>query len=198
MAAAHASTLPRMLLRHRRRLLFVAAGLIIVLGGGAALAWWAVNRSVPDIHNGATLPFTPSTTTSVPTTQEPTSNGKPKKNFGPPWPIYGRVPARTRDASDLTSVKPPFGGVWDMKQRALLEFPPSYANGVLYLGRDDGWVLAINLYTRKVLWKHRFPPVPDQPALWQNLVIFGTFDQPGSVVAVNKDTGKVRWRRRLT
>src|SRR5439155_5214226 len=123
---------------------------------------------------------------------------KPKKNFGPPWPIYGRVETRTRDASDLTSVKPPFGGVWDMKQHALLEFPPSYANGVLYLGRDDGWVLAINLYTRKVLWRHRFPPVPDQPALWHNLVIFGTFDQPGSVVAVNKDTGKVRWRRRLT
>ena len=29
-----------------------------------------------------------------------------------------------------------------MAQHAILEFPPSYANGSLYLGRDDGWVIA--------------------------------------------------------
>jgi outer membrane protein assembly factor BamB len=177
-------------------MLGIAAGLVVLLVGGVAIAYWAVHRTVGDVHNGATLPFTPSS--SAPSSEPVTSDTKKRDPYGPSWPFYGRVEQRTRDASDLTSIKPPFRTVWKMKQGALLEFPPSYHRGMLYLGRDDGWVLAINAKTGKVKWKRRFGPVPNQPAYWKNRVIFGTFDKPGWVYGLDARNGQIRWKTRLT
>ena len=70
--------------------------------------------------------------------------------------------------------------------------------GVLYLGRDDGWLVASNVFTGKVLWQRRFGSIPDQPAIWEGKLYFGTFDRPGSVYAVDAKTGHVIWRRQLT
>jgi outer membrane protein assembly factor BamB len=180
----------------RRRLIVASAAAVVVLAlVTGAVAWRTLHSSVADIHNGASLPFSaPSTTTPEPVTEA----SQETQSFGPPWPVYGRVPARTRDASDLRTIKPPYGQVWKRNLRGLLEFPPSYSNGVLYLGLDAGAVLAMNVRTGKVLWRKRFAPVPDQPAIWRDLVIFGTFDKPGSVTALDAKTGRLRWRTRLT
>ena len=76
--------------------------------------------------------------------------------------------------------------------------PAVVQRGVLYLGRDDGWLVAIQRVHGKVLWQRRFGPIPDQPAIWQGKLNFGTFDKPGSVYAVDAKTGHVIWRTRLT
>jgi outer membrane protein assembly factor BamB len=181
--------------RRRRFLIIGAAACVLLVVAGAGVAWWIVHEPVGDVHAGATLPFTASDPT-LPSTDLPET---PKDDrFGPAWPLYGRVDSRTRNASELTAVKPPFHPIWKVDQHALIEFPPSYSHGVLYLGRDDGWLLAYNVFNGKVLWKHRFGSIPDQPAIWEGKLYFGTFDKPGSVYAVDAKTGHVIWRRQLT
>jgi outer membrane protein assembly factor BamB len=181
--------------RRRRLLIIGAAACALLVVAGAGVAWWIVHEPVGDVHAGATLPFTPSEPT-LPSTDEP---AEPKKDrFGPAWPLYGRVDSRTRNATELNAVKPPYRVAWKVDQHALIEFPPSYNRGVLYLGRDDGWLVASNVFTGKVLWKHRFGSIPDQPAIWEGKLYFGTFDKPGSVYAVDAKTGHVIWRRQLT
>jgi outer membrane protein assembly factor BamB len=185
--------------RRHRILLAVVAGLVVLLAAGAGIAWWAVHRTVGDVHNGASLPFTLSS--SAPSSTDPSEPGSTTKaadRFGPDWPLYGRVEQRTRDASDMTRIKPPFRTVWKMDQHALIEFPPSYHRGVLFLGRDDGWVLALDVKTGDVKWKRRFGPVPNQPAYWNKKVIFGTFDKPGWVYGLDARNGQVRWKTRLS
>src|SRR3954452_7840708 len=184
--------------RRRRILLGVAVGLVLLVAAGAGVAWWAVHRTVADVHNGASLPFTPSSSTPLTTTPTSSTGGTQGPNWGPDWPFYGRNEARTRDATDITTVKPPYAVAWKLEQGALIEFPPSYHRGVLYLGRDDGWVLAIGVKKGRVLWQHRFGPVPNQPAYWQGLVFFGTFDKPGSVYALKATNGHVVWRAKLS
>lgn len=181
----------------RRRRLVIIGGAVcaLLLVAGAGLAWWVVHRPVGDVHDGASLPFT-SAETMLPSTDEPVTPAKDR--FGPAWPLYGRVPERTRNASDQTALKPPFRLAWKVDQHSLIEFPPSYNRGVLYLGRDDGWLLAYDVFTGKMLWKDRFGPIPNQPAIWQGKLYFGTFDKPGSVYAVDAKTGHVIWRRQLS
>ena len=181
--------------RRRRLLIIGAAACALLVVAGAGVAWWIVHEPVGDVHAGATLPFTASDPT-LPSTDQP---AEPRKDrFGPAWPLYGRVDSRTRNATDLNAVKPPYRVAWKVNQHALIEFPPSYNRGVLYLGRDDGWLVASNVFTGKVLWKRRFGSIPDQPAIWEGKLYFGTFDQPGSVYAVDAKTGHVIWRRQLT
>ena len=172
--------------RRRRLLIIGAAACALLVVAGAGVAWWIVHEPVGDVHAGATLPFTASDPT-LPSTDQPAT---PKKDrFGPSWPLYGRVDSRTRNATELNAVKPPYRVAWKVNQHALIEFPPSYNRGVLYLGRDDGWLVASNVFTGKVLWKRRFGSIPDQPAIWEGKLYFGTFDRPGSVYAVDAKTG---------
>ncbi len=177
----------------RRRWLIAGGACLLLLAGGLGLAWHVAHESVADVHNGASLPFISSQTSTTPATTTP-----PPPKYGPDWPLYGRVEQRTRDASGLTGVRPPFHVVWKVNQHALIEFPPSYHRGVLYLGRDDGWLVASDVFTGHEIWRQRFAPIPDQPAFWQGKLYFGTFDKPGSVYAVDAKTGHVIWRTRLT
>src|SRR5262249_29139811 len=104
----------------RRRKKLVLAGAVVALllvGGGAAAAYLIVTRPAADVHNGAQSPFT---STPEPTTSTPTRKTV-KVDYGPPWPMYGRNPAHNRDASELTSIKPPYRVSWVRPGRGTLE-----------------------------------------------------------------------------
>src|SRR4029077_16795649 len=89
-------------------------------------------------HNGPSEPFTSAAepTSSAP----PTSGGKKQPDYGAPWPMYGRNAAHTRPPPDRTEVTPPYTRVWKKPGHGVLESPPSYGDGVLYLAADSGWV----------------------------------------------------------
>jgi outer membrane protein assembly factor BamB len=189
----------------RGRRLWIAIGVVCVVlaGAGAALAYYIVTKPVADIHN-TDAPFTSSAepTTTTPPTSSTTStrskDGKKKHavSWGVPWPTYGFNAQRTRDAAELTSIHPPYATDWKVAQHAILEFPPSYANGSLYLGRDDGWVLAYRLKDGHVRWKRRFTQVIDQPAYAGGRIYFGTWDHNGGgrIIALAASNGKTIWQ----
>ncbi len=63
----------------------------------------------------------------------------------------GRAPATCR----RRGIKPPFRSLWHYTERPLLEFPPVYANGVLYAVNNNGTAFALDSETGKVLWERQ-------------------------------------------
>jgi outer membrane protein assembly factor BamB len=181
----------------RRRTIVIVAvlGVLVLLGGGGALAWWVANRPADDIRN-ADAPFV-SEDEPAPSIAEPAEpsgkKGRRTRRVGLPWPVYGRTPERTRDARDLTGVAPPYRLVWKHDRSEFLEFPPSYADGVLYLGTNSGNVVAYNVFTGRVLWRKRFDGVRNEPAVAGRRIFFTGWD--GHVTALHRGTGAVAWRR---
>jgi outer membrane protein assembly factor BamB len=167
----------------------------VLVAGGAGAAWWVVHQRTGDIHRGADLPFTPST--SEPTTS--TSGGHRKhhgRDPGPAWPVYGRTLTRTRDASDITDVAPPYRNEWK-DGTGFLEYPPSYRDGVLYLASNNGFVSARTVNRGKVLWSfHIRDGVTGEPAVAGNRVFVGGRDDV--VYAFGARTGHVVWTRRVS
>ena len=189
-----AGTIKRM--RGRRLWIVIGVVCLVLAGSGAALAYWIVKRPVADIHHND-APFTPSTEPTTTTPPPPTSStGTHVVSWGIPWPMYGFNAQRTRDAAELTSIRPPYATDWKVAQHALLEFPPSYAKGSLYLGRDDGWVIAYRLKDGHVRWKRRFTEVLNEPAYDRGRIYFGTWDKGGGgrIIALNAANGKMIWQ----
>jgi len=176
----------------RPRWIWVSVLAAVVLVAGAGAAWWAVHRQTPDVHRGADLPFT-LTSTAPPTTS---TGGSPKHaKWGPPWPVYGRTLARTRDASDLVGVVPPYHQAW-AKSSGFLEYPPSYARGVLYATTNTGTVWARDAFTGKLLWRRDIgSEIRAEPTVAGKRVYFGAYD--GNVYALRAGTGTSVWTRHL-
>ncbi len=165
----------------------------VLVAGGAGAAWWVVHQRTGDIHRGGELPFTLTTTSTNTSTSG--KDGKHATDAGPAWPVYGRTVARTRDASDITDVAPPFRGEWK-DGTGFLEYPPSYRDGILYLASNNGFVSARTVNTGKVLWSFRVPVgVTGEPAVARNRVFVGGRDRV--VYALGARTGHVVWRRKM-
>src|SRR4051812_6303627 len=184
----------RTTLRRHRKLLILAAALVLLLCGGAAAAYLIASRPVADVHNGLSEPFTSAAepTSSAP---DPTTGASKQPDYGAPWPMYGRNAAHNRDASDMTEVKPPYTRVWKKPGHGVLEYPPSYVDGVLYLAADSGWVGAYQAHSGELIWSKRFTKVLNQPAYYRGRVYFGSYDR--NVYALDAATGKVVWKRKI-
>jgi outer membrane protein assembly factor BamB len=170
----------------------LAAVLLLLLGGGAVAAYLVVTRPAGDVHNGASSPFT---STPEPTTSTPSTGTGNRPNYGPPWPMYGLNPSHTRDASAVTGIRPPFAVVWKRPAHGILEYPPSYVDGVLYEASDSGSIVAYRSRIGKLLWSRRFVKVLNQPAYYHGLLYFGSYDK--TIYALNAKNGRTVWKRSI-
>ena len=95
--------------------------------------------------------------------------------------------------------------VWRRDYDGLLEFPPSYAGGVLYTAMDNGWVTAQRT-TGSVVWSRRFTtPWPHgprdahynaivhTPTYWNGRLYFQTKNM-GRIWCLDAATGKTIWK----
>ncbi len=112
-------------------------------------------------------------------------------------------PMDTLNAENVTQLRPvwafSFGGEKQRGQQA----QPLVKDGVMYMTASYSRVFAVDARTGKELWQYdaRLPdgimPCCDVinrgVALYDNLVIFGTLD--AKLVALDKDTGKVVWKK---
>jgi outer membrane protein assembly factor BamB len=120
-----------------------------------------------------------------------------------PWPLFGRVPERTHYLpAPRRTLNPPLHEAWSISTHALIEFPPAVANGVAYVVNKYGNAKAVRLRDRKILWERVTDPrnsgTPTDvtaPVYHQGKVFFAYLD--GSLVAVDAETGKPAWRRKL-
>jgi outer membrane protein assembly factor BamB len=177
--------------RRHRKLIIVAAALLVLLAGGAAAAYVIVKRPVADVHNGASSPFT-STPEPVSTAPPPPTGKQGEPDLGPPWPMYGLNPSHNRDASELTTVRPPYVTEWKRPAHGILEYPPSYVDGVLYAASDEGVVWATTVKGGKLLWLRKFVKVLNQPAYYRGLVYIGSYDH--RIYALDARTGHTEWK----
>lgn len=179
-------------LRRRRRTRIVVA-LVVLLVSCAVTLGVLTRRNAPgdsrldrdlkgvDQPKAATQPTTPAP--------------KPvQKAEGPCWTTYARTAARTSDASELAHGIPK-RRLWAMRI-GVMEFPPSFCNGVLYVNSQAGFTWAINARTHGIIWKRRTAQIYDStPAISGPRLFVGSYE-PGTVVALDRATGRPLWTLR--
>ena len=109
----------------------IAIGLLVLIAlaaAGAAAAWYWNERETRDLRGSSTQEFV--------TTEQTTTRAKEEIRTEP-WPIYGLICQRTRDAVDFPH-EPPFDEVWVTEAKKLVEFPPVIAYGPLYMAVSPG------------------------------------------------------------
>lgn len=168
--------------RERRRLVvgLSVAGVVAIAGAGL-LAYELLKRP-SDVHN----PDAAFVLQKPPKPEAKTVN----------WPIFGLNPARTRYLP-AKGVKPPFRKLWRFTERPLLEFPPIYVGGRLYLVNNNGTAFALDADTGKVLWERSIGRLNASSPTYYRHRLYIVNLVPGHIVKLDAKTGKVIWKRSL-
>ncbi|MGB7685973.1 MAG: PQQ-binding-like beta-propeller repeat protein, partial [Solirubrobacterales bacterium] len=120
----------------------------------------------------------------------------PKKAKTVNWPLFGFDRARTRYLP-AKGIKPPFRKLWRYTDRPLLEFPPIYVGGKLYLVNNSGRALSLDADTGKVLWERRIGRLnASSPAYYRHRLYIVNL-VPGHILKLDAKTGKTIWKRPL-
>jgi len=105
-------------------------------------------------------------------------------------------------------VDPPYKPLWFFRAGSLVEFPPAIAYGRMYFANAKGVLFAVDLSKVRTVWAYRAHRcTAASPAVDNHTVYMAFMNKPpcnatrsgldGEVVALNADTGKVRWRLRI-
>ena len=158
----------------------VFAAVVVLLIVGAVLAYQDLKRPA-DIRN-----------TDVGFNAE---EAKPKQKTGS-WPIYGYNRARTRYLA-AKGMKPPFKRLWKYGDGPLLEFPPIYVRGSLYLLDNNGHAISLDADSGKILWQRRIGQLNASSPTYARNRLFVVNLSPGQVLALNPRNGRTEWRKTL-
>jgi outer membrane protein assembly factor BamB len=169
-------------LLHGNRLAAIAL-LVGAIAFSAAIVGYELLKRPADVHNSDAV-FKP---------EKPKQVKKPQTVN---WPIFGYDRARTRYLP-VQGLKPPFRKLWRFTDRPLLEFPPIYVGGRLYLVNNSGYAYALDADTGNPLWKRRVGRLnASSPAFARNRLYIVNL-VPGHVVKLDAKTGKTIWKRSL-
>ena len=190
--------------RRRRRppwgLIVVGAAVVLVLLGAGG--WWAWGQRHPgEVTGNSTEEFV--TTEAAPPTTAMTTTTPVAQD----WPTYGYDNARTRWNPALRH-RPPFTTQWTLRTGNLLEFPPSVADGMLYVAQLRGKFFAVDTETGIVRWRKGInhcsaasPAIADGVVYASFLAEYpcpkGEFGLGGYVFAWDAKTGERKWVAQL-
>ena len=130
---------------------------MLALGVGAALGGWAWHEKQPEdsrrLSDGRVLEH------ASPSSRRSRSRRRSRagRALEVQWPTYGYDMQRTHLAPDWRNLRPPYHGLWKLKARADIEFPPSVAYGKVYVAQQKGRFFAVNARTGKIVWTKHFP-----------------------------------------
>lgn len=189
-----------------------AIGLVVVAGFGLAGAWLVTHRHPPRhkvVRGSSTKEFVTTTAPRKPKPPPPPPRPRPrpKKTIRKvPWPTYGYDIARTHAPAQFRE-RPPFRRLWQVETGSFIEYPPAIAYGKVFVPQVKGRFLAIDVKTGRIAWQHRFGHCEAaSPTVWRGIVFQAYMQaapcaryprsQPGFVVAMNADSGKILWRFR--
>jgi outer membrane protein assembly factor BamB len=175
-------------------------GAVLALGVGSALGAWAWHEKRPrDVRGSSTQEF-------VQTLRPPPPVKKNRRNdLGESWPTYGYDVYRTHLAPTTWNLRPPFKGLWQLKARADIEFPPSVAYGKVYVAQQKGRFFAINARTGKIVWTRNFPNCAAASPTISDKIVYQAFMHQlpcrkhaggarGFVIAWDARNGRALWR----
>jgi outer membrane protein assembly factor BamB len=180
-----------------RKALIAAAGVVILVA--AALVAYGLYRKHQgrNIRGSSTEEFV--TTQAAPITPAPTAKIR--------WPMYRFDPTRQGNAENML-VEPPYKPLWFFRAGSLVEFPPAVAYGRLYFANAKGVLFAVDISKVRTEWAYRARRCTAASPAVDNHTVYMTFmNKPpcnatrpgldGEVVALNADTGKLRWRLKI-
>jgi len=158
----------------------------LLASAGVLLGAWSMLKRPADVRNES-AGFV---------AEDPAPKKKPKRKVTTvPWPMYGYDRARTRNLQ--VNVRGPFKRIWNYVDKTLLEFPPIYAKGRLWLIDNDARVFSFNADTGKILWRKKVGKLNASSPAYQKGFIYLVNLDPGQVMKLNAETGKTVWRRSL-
>jgi outer membrane protein assembly factor BamB len=181
----------------KRALLALAAGVVLVAAG--LVAYGLYRKHQGRNIRGSSVEFNTTETKAKPI--------KPTEKIR--WPMY-RFDAARQGAPEgiLKAVVPPYRPLWFFRAGSLVEFPPAVAYGKLYFANAKGTLFAVDVKHVRTAWHfgtHRCTAAT--PAVAAHTVYMSFLNHPpcnatrsgidGEVVALNADTGKLRWRVRM-
>jgi outer membrane protein assembly factor BamB len=180
-----------------KKILLAAAGVIVLIVGGLAAFGLYRKHQGSDVHGSSTQEFV--TTHEEPAAPPPVAKIR--------WPMY-RYDASRQGNAERMLVEPPYKPLWFFRAHSLVEFPPAVAYGRLYFANADGTLFAVDTKRVKARWTYRTHRCTAATPAVDNHTVFMTFlNKPpcnatrsgldGVVVALNADTGKVRWRVKI-
>jgi outer membrane protein assembly factor BamB len=178
--------------------ILLAAGAVVVLLAAGLLAFGLYRKHQGrNIRGSSTEEFV--TTQAAPKQPAPTAKIR--------WPMYRFDPTRQGNAEKML-VEPPYKPLWFFRAGALVEFPPAVAYGKLYFANSKGVLFAVDISHVRTVWAYRAHRcTAASPAVDNHTVYMAFMNTPpcnatrsgldGEVVALNADTGKIRWRLRI-
>jgi outer membrane protein assembly factor BamB/O-antigen ligase len=118
----------------------------------------------------------------------------PKPPDQPCWGAFGGGPTRALSRPSI-QLGLPRQSSWARGMRDLMEYPPSYCNGRLYVNLERGMTVALDASTGRILWRHRAPgPTASTPAIAGGRVIVSTHG--GAISALRSSDGALLWQLR--
>jgi outer membrane protein assembly factor BamB len=166
-------------------LAIIGAGLLAILG--IALSLRFQHRSL-----GGIISSSKSATVVTHSTSRPV---KTTPQHGPReicWNEFGGNPARTLSRPNIDLGKPG-KSVWASGLHDLMEYPPSYCDGYLYVNLERGRTVAIDAETGKTVWSRRAPGfTASTPAVAGARLIVSSHG--GTVTAFERATGRTLWQ----
>ena len=179
-----------------KKVLIVVAGVVVLVAAGLVSYGLYRKHQGHDVRGSPSIEF-------VTTRQKPPPPPKPKIV----WPMY------RYDASRLAAphfvparIRPPYTINWYYGAGSLVEFPPAVAYGRLFFGNAEGTLFGLDATVhRGANWQvRRHRCTAATPAVAGHTVFMSFLNRPpcnatrsglnGEVLAVNADTGKIRWR----
>ena len=184
----------------RRKVVAGVVVLVLIALGGAAFAYTQLTDKPKDALDTALTGVSVDTAADTATieTEPPTTTTDEGEPAEPPercWPSFGGDPQR-RLSRPLINLGVPTRVVWSRKMGDLMEYPPTFCDGVLYSALEHGDILAVDAATGRLLWRRQTQgPHASSPAIWESLVILSSHD--GTVTALRRDNGRKVWLVRV-
>ena len=179
-----------------KRILLVAGAVVVLLAAG--LVAFALYRK----HQGRNIRGSSTEFVSTQAAPKP-----PPVTSKIRWPMYRFDPTRQGNAEKML-VEPPYKPLWFFRAGSLVEFPPAVAYGKLYFANSKGVLFAVDIAKVRTVWAYRARRCTAASPAVDNHTVYMTFlNKPpcnatrsgldGEVVALNADTGKIRWRLKI-
>ena len=180
-----------------KKILLAAGAVVVLLAAGLAAFGLYRKHQGRNIRGSSTEEFV--TTQAAPKPPAPTAKIR--------WPMYRFDPTRQGNAEKML-VEPPYKPLWFFRAGSLVEFPPAVAYGKLYFANAKGVLFAVDIGKVRTAWAYRAHRCTAAAPAVDNHTVYMTFmNTPpcnatrsgldGEVVALNADTGKLRWRLRI-
>jgi outer membrane protein assembly factor BamB len=181
--------------RPSRRALLIALAVLALLGAGLIAAVLYVSlRSPPKGGLVAPTGVTVVTTDTTPA-KPPPKRGPVRPAERPCWPAFGGGPLRDLSRPDI-DLGVPAHSSWAHGMGDLMEFPPVYCKGRLFVNLEHGKTVALDATTGKTIWSRRSSDrMASSPAIAGPNIVVTSF--AGTVTAFRQTDGRLMWQLRV-